>query len=66
MRCLYPDAEYFAYLDGMRASGTWDAALAPIALTAEYPGLRLEEARAVFTDWRAAQQREARLQPKAS
>ena len=53
MRNMYPDAEYFEHLDGLRRSGEWNSVLAPVSLMEAFPGLRAEEARAVCNDWRA-------------
>ena len=53
MRSMYPDADYFAFLDEMREKGEISTVLAPVALIDEFPGLRPEEAKAVCADWRA-------------
>lgn len=53
MRNMYPDADYFAFLDEMREKGEMSTVLAPVALIEEFPGLRPEEAKAVCADWRA-------------
>lgn len=53
MRSMYPDADYFAFLDGLRDAGEMNTVLAPVALIGEFPGLRAEEAKAVCADWRA-------------
>ena len=57
MRSIYPDVEYFAYLDEMRNSGEFDTVMAPVALMEEFPGLRAEEAKAVCADWRATRRK---------
>ena len=53
MRNMYPDADYFAFLDGLRDAGEMSTVMAPVALIKEFPGLRPEEAKAVCADWRA-------------
>ena len=50
---MYPDAEYFAFLDGLRDAGEMNTVMSPVALIDEFPGLRPEEAKAVCADWRA-------------
>lgn len=52
MRSMYPDSEYFEYLDGLRDKGDVSTVLAPVALMDKFPGLRAEEAKAVCADWR--------------
>ena len=47
MRSLNPDAEHFAFLDEMAASGTVDTVLAASYPVRESPGLRSEEAKAI-------------------
>ncbi len=51
-------------VDGLRRSGEWNSALAPVSLMEAFPGLRAEEARAVCNDWRAAYH-ERRAHPAA-
>lgn len=53
MRSMQPDAEYFAFLDEMSEKGEVSTVMAPMALMEEFPGLRVEEAKAVCADWRA-------------
>lgn len=53
MRNMYPDADYFAFLDGLRDAGEVSTVMAPVALIEKFPGLRPEEAKAVCADWRA-------------
>ena len=53
MRNMYPDSEYFKYLDALRFGGEWNSALAPVTLMNAFPGLRVDEAKAVCNDWRA-------------
>lgn len=54
LRSLFPDSEYFDYLDALRDSGEVDSVLAASRLACDFPGLRHEEARAICSDWRAA------------
>ncbi|MBR2804919.1 MAG: hypothetical protein IKE20_07250 [Eggerthellaceae bacterium] len=65
MRSLNPDAEYFAFLDELRDSGTVNTVLAASYLVREFPGLRAEEAKAICADWRATYH-ERRARPTAS
>lgn len=53
MRNMFPDTEYFAFLDKLRESGEENSVMAPLHLINEFPGLRREEAKAVCADWRA-------------
>lgn len=64
MRSLNPDAEYFAYLDELRDSGTVNTVLAASYLVREFPGLRAEEAKAICADWQATYH-ERRTRPTA-
>ena len=64
MRNMYPDSDYFEYLDKLRLGGEWNSVLAPVSLMDAFPGLRAEEARSVCNDWRAAYH-ERRTRPAA-
>lgn len=54
MRSMYADAEYFAFLDGLRVKGEMNTVMVPAALMNKFPDLRAEEAKVVCADWRAA------------
>ena len=49
MRSLVADSECFAFLDDLAASGTVNTVLAASYLVREFPGLRVEEAKAICT-----------------
>jgi hypothetical protein len=53
VRSLNSDSEYFAFLDELRDSGTVNTVLAASYQVREFPGLRVEEAKAICADWRA-------------
>jgi hypothetical protein len=65
VRSLNSDSEYFAFLDELRDSGTVNTVLAASYLVREFPGLRVEEAKAICVDLRATYH-ERRTQPTAS
>ena len=59
MRCMYDDREYFEFLDGVDDATSRSLALSASLLASEYPGLRLEEAKAICVDWRRARRAKA-------
>ncbi|MBQ3302689.1 MAG: hypothetical protein IJH04_11215 [Eggerthellaceae bacterium] len=61
MRSLFPDEDYFAHLDEICEERPAIPKLASIALMREYPCLRAEEARAIYTDWLASKRAKQRL-----
>ena len=54
MRSLYSDSAYFDYLDGICTDCQGRMHFMVHMLVAEYPALRVDEARAVYCDWRNA------------
>ena len=52
MRSLFPDSDYFGFLDERRGDASVDIVIASSELMREFPWLKREEARAVFADWR--------------
>ena len=61
MRFLHSNSDYFAFLDSLDGEFSQHPNLASMALAAEYPVLRAEEAKAIYCDWRSAK----RMQPNA-
>lgn len=47
---------FFAFLDDARKRAV-EQIMMPVALAAEFPGLRIEEAKAVLADWRLCNHR---------
>lgn len=54
MRFLHSNSDYFAFLDSLDGEFSQHPNLASMALAAEYPVLRTEEAKAIYCDWRSA------------
>ena len=54
MRFLHSNSDYFAFLDTLGDEFCRHPNLASMALTAEYPVLHAEEAKAIYCDWRSA------------
>lgn len=54
MRSMYPDSEYFAFIGDARGRRAVEHFAIPAELTLEFPGLRIEEAKAVLADWRSS------------
>lgn len=52
MRSLHSNGVYFRYLDGLEGDFGQHPNLASMMLAQEYPTLRIEEAKAVYCDWR--------------
>ena len=63
MRSLHANSDYFQFLDSLGEDFTHHPGLASMMLTVEFPVLKLQEAKAIYCDWRHSKQRAATLCP---